>query len=151
MTLEAPALFTHDLNQLIVSVTRRFNNASFEVTGIEGDGIQVNLMENKYTDLEISKDGKIAVRSANNNRASKILITATQYSPVHQQFANLYVANPADDILDINISDLSNRLLYAALSCYLSKFADVAYADAKGNRTHEITAPFVEMDKTLVA
>lgn len=151
MSIEAPALFTHDLNQLIVVVTRRFNGESFTVDGIEGDGIQINRMENKYTDLEISKDSRIAVRSANNNRAAKILITATQYSPVHQQMATLDISVPAEDIIDVIISDLSNQLLYAALGSYLSKFADAAYADAKGNRTHEVTAPFVEMDKTLVA
>ena len=150
MSIEAPALFTHDLNQLIVVFTRRFNDASFELDGIAGDGIQLNLMENKYSDLEISKDGKIAVRSANNNRASKILVTAVQYSPVHSQMANLFVAGPADDIIDVIVRDLSNQLLYAGLGAYLSKFADVAYADTKGNRTHEITAPFIEMDKSLV-
>ena len=151
MSIDAPALFTHDLNQLIVVITRRFNGESFTVDGIEGDGIQINRMENKYTDLEISKDSKIAVRSANNNRAAKILITATQYSPIHQQMAVLDTADPADDIVDITVSDLSNQLLYSAIGAFLSKFADVAYADAKGNRTHEITAPFIEMDKTLVA
>ena len=149
MSIDAPALFTHDLNQLIVVITRRFNGESFTVDGIEGDGIQINRMENKYTDLEISKDSKIGVRSANNNRSGKILITATQYSPVHKQLAVLDVAEPREDLIIINVSDLSNNLLYSGTNSYLSKFADAGYADAKGNRTHEITVPFLEMDKEL--
>lgn len=150
MSLEAPALFTHDLNQLIVIITRRLTGESFEFDGKEGDGIQINRAEPKYSDLEVSKDGKIAVRTANNNRSGKLLITATQYSPVHSQLAVLDVADPADDILDVTVSDLSNKLLYTAMGSYLSLFANAAYADAKGNRTHEITAPFIEMDKPIV-
>lgn len=149
MSLDAPALFTHDLNQLIVTITRHSNGESFEVTGKTGDGIQINRTAPKYTDLEVSKDSQIAVRSANNDRSGKILITATQYSPVHKQMALLDTADPEDDIIDVIVADLSNNLLYGALGSYLSKFADAAYADAKGNRTHEITAPFIEMDKTL--
>ena len=150
MSLDAPALFTHDLNQLIVVIRRRSDGSDFEVDGKMGDGIQINLNAPKYTDLEVSKDAKIAVRNATNDRSGKILTTAVQYSPVHTQYAGLYVANPQDDLLDITISDLSNRLLYQALGCYLSLFANAQYADEKGNRTHEITCPFIEMDKPLV-
>lgn len=151
MSLDAPALKNHDLNQLIVSVTRRSTGESFEIEGKEGDGIQINRTEPKYTDLTVSADSKIAVRTANNNRSGKIMITAIQYSPVHSQLAILDIADPQDDIIDIDIRDLSNNLLYSASGAYLSKFADAAYADAQGNRTHEITAPFLEMDKSLTA
>ncbi len=150
MSLDAPVLFTHDLNQLIVIVKRRFDNSDFEVDGKMGDGIQINRNAPKYTDLEVSKDSRIAVRSANNDRSGKILITAVQYSPVHGQFAALDISDPQDDLLDVTISDLSNKLLYQALGCYLSLFANAQYADAKGNRTHEISCPFIEMDKPLV-
>ena len=149
MSLEAPQTYTHDLNQLIVTVTRRSTDESFELTGINGDGIAINRTAPKYADLDISDDGKIAVRSTNNDRSAKVMITGTQYSPLHKQLALLDIANPEDDIIDINISDLSNKTLYSALGAYLSKFADVSYATAKGDRTHEVTAPWIEMDKDL--
>lgn len=149
MSLDAPVLYTHDLNQLIMVVTRRLTGLSFEVDGKEGDGIQVNRAKPKYVDLTLSSDGKVAVRSANNDRSGKILVSGIQYSPIHQQFAVLDIANPEDDILDISISDLSNRLLYIAPGSYLSLFANAQYASEKGTRTHEISAPWLEMDKSL--
>jgi len=152
MTLEAPALETHDLNQLIVTITRLSTQESFELVGKTGDGIQVQRAEPKYVDpLEVSGDGKIAVRSANNNRSGKIMVTGIQYSPIHQQLAILDIADPEDDRISVIIQDLSNGLLYESKDGYLSKFADAAYADAQGNRTHEITSTFLEMDKSIAA
>lgn len=149
MSLEAPQLFTHDLNQVIVTITVRSTGQEITIVGKAGDGIQINITEPKYADIEVSDDGKIAVRSVNNKRISKIMITGVQYSPIHKQLVLLYTADPENDIIDVNVSDLSNRILYSALGAYLSKFADVQYATAQGNRTHEITAPFIEMDKDL--
>lgn len=149
MSLEAPKLFNHDLNQVIVSITRRSTGESFEIDGKNGDGIQITRTAPKYADLDVSDDGKIAVRSANNDRSGKIMITGTQYAPLHKQFALLDTADPQDDIIDVVIRDLSNNTLYAALESYLSKYADASFATAKGDRTHEITAPFLEMDKDL--
>lgn len=149
MSLEAPVLFTHDMNQVIVSVVRRKTQEEVEIDGINGDGIQLVRTEPKYADLDVSSDGKIAVRTANNNRSGKLMITGTQYSPMHKQWAILDMDDPDNDILDITVSDLSNKLLYACPGSYLSKFADANYADAKGDRTHEVTTPWMEMDKEI--
>jgi len=151
MTLEAPLLETHDLNELIITITWLTTGESFEVIGIKGDGFQCQRAKPKYADpLEVSGDGKIAVRSVNNDRSGKMMITGIQYSPLHVQMAKLDTANPADDPISVTVQDLSNNLLYESKNGYLSKFADVSYSDAQGNRTHEITSTFLEMDKSLV-
>jgi len=150
MALDVPALKTHSLNELITTITRLATGESFDITGIKGDGIQIQRFEPKYVDPpEYSGDGAVVVRSATNNRGGKILITGVQYSPIHQQLAALDVADSEDDRISVTMRDLSNNLLYQSLDGYLSKFADVGYADAQGNRTHEIISTFLEMDKDL--
>lgn len=152
MSLEAPKLFTHDLNNLIVTITRLSNGESFTVQGIKGDGIQIQRFAPKYVDPpEYSGDGKIAVRSATNNRGGKIMITGVQYAPLHKQMAALDVADSEDDRLSVIVADLSTKTLYESKDGYLGKYADAQYADAQGNRTHEIISTFLEMDKDLAA
>jgi hypothetical protein len=150
MALDVPAMYTHSLSEVIATVTRLATGESFDITGIKGDGIQIQRFEPKYVDPpEYSGDGAVVVRSATNNRGGKILITGVQYSPIHQQLAVLDVADPEDDRVEVTIRDLSNALLYKSIDGYLGKFADVGYADAQGNRTHELVSTFLEMDKDL--
>lgn len=151
MAVEAPAVFTHNLDEVIVVVTRVFNQQSFEMPGRTGDGIQINITDPKYADQEASDDGKIIVRSFNARRIAKIMLTGIQYAPAHKEFARLYIAPPDEDIIDINVSDLSNKLLYLAQNCWLSKLADAQYTTNQTPRTHEISVPFIEMDKELIA
>ena len=150
MGLEAPEVFTHNLNELIITIKILATGEDFEVPSINGDGLQIELSENKYEDFETSADGKEGVRSATNNRSGKMRITGMQYSPLHKKMALLYIADPDVDKVDINVSDLSNNLLYLDQNAWLSKFANAGYAENQTNRTHEISCPWLEMDKDRV-